>query len=319
MNILFLTSAHNSLSQRLLIELTDRGHVVAVTLAASDAAMLQSVAEQAPELIIAPMLKTAIPEAIWANHTCLIVHPGIKGDSGASSLDWAIMTGEQEWGVTVLQAAAEMDAGPIWATRNFRLDGAPSKSSLYRQEVTEAAVAGVLEAVKKFQSRKFQPEPLDYAKADVRGQLRPTMRQADRAIDWERDSTDAVLSKIAASDSAPGVLDTLRDEAYFLYGAHREGHLKGEPGRLLAQRNGAICRATVDGAVWITHLKAKDHGNWPGLKLPAVQALGRRAAGLPNYELPIDAVADYPTYREIRYDEQDGVGYLHFDFYRALR
>ena len=31
-------------------------------------------------------------------------------------------------------------------------------------------------------------------------------------------------------------------------------------GQILSQRDGAICRATVDGAVWITHLKAKDHG-----------------------------------------------------------
>jgi hypothetical protein len=38
--ILFITSAHNSLSQRLQIELADRGHtVVAVHLAGSDEAM----------------------------------------------------------------------------------------------------------------------------------------------------------------------------------------------------------------------------------------------------------------------------------------
>ncbi len=37
MKILFLTSAHNSLSQRLLIELTDRGHHVSVALATSTA------------------------------------------------------------------------------------------------------------------------------------------------------------------------------------------------------------------------------------------------------------------------------------------
>jgi len=77
----------------------------------------------------------------------------VKGDRGASSLDWAIMTGQKVWGVTILQAAAEMDAGPIWASHNFSLPGAPlSKSSLYRQQVTEAAVRGVLEAVEKFRT-----------------------------------------------------------------------------------------------------------------------------------------------------------------------
>jgi putative two-component system protein, hydrogenase maturation factor HypX/HoxX len=48
MDILFLTSAHNSLSQRLLTELTDRDHRVAVALATSEEAMLTAVAEHAP-------------------------------------------------------------------------------------------------------------------------------------------------------------------------------------------------------------------------------------------------------------------------------
>ena len=111
MRILFITSAHNSLSQRLLIELKEQGHAVSVALATSDEAMLSAVEEHAPELIIAPMLKVAIPKTIWARHTCLIVHPGVKGDRGPSSLDWAIATGEACWGVTIVQAAAEMDAG----------------------------------------------------------------------------------------------------------------------------------------------------------------------------------------------------------------
>ena len=64
MKILFLTTAHNSLSQRLLIELTGRGHEVAGALASSDEAMLKGVAENHPDLIIAPMLKASIPKAI---------------------------------------------------------------------------------------------------------------------------------------------------------------------------------------------------------------------------------------------------------------
>jgi putative two-component system protein, hydrogenase maturation factor HypX/HoxX len=186
--ILFLTTAHNSLSQRLFIELTELGHIVDVALAISESAMLDAVGQHAPDLIIAPMLKRKIPEAIWSKHVCLIVHPGVKGDRGASSLDWAIMTGQTMWGVTVLQAAAKMDAGGIWASYKFALSGSSiAKSSVYRRQVTEAAVRGVLEAVKKFRLRQFKPEPLDHGGADVIGCWRPTMRQSDRAIDWSRD------------------------------------------------------------------------------------------------------------------------------------
>ncbi len=317
MKIHFLTSAHNSLSQRLLIELTECGHKVTWAIASSEEAMIKSVERQGPDLVIAPMLKTKVPQAIWSKHTCLIVHPGILGDRGPSSLDRAIATGEKTWGVSILEAAEEFDAGPIWATSNFPLSGSPSKSRLYRNEVTEAAVAGVLEAVTKFESRQFRPEPLDYSQITVRGRYRPFMRQIDRAIDWGRDSTAVIARKINAADSAPGVLDTLFGGPYYLYGAHPEDQLRGTPGQLLAQRDGAVCVATVDGAIWISHLKQKTDGESPGIKLPAAMALGARAERLPHSALPAGTKTSHRTFREIRYDEQDGVGYLSFDFYNG--
>ena len=113
MKILFLTSAHNSLSQRLLVELTARSHDIRVCVAATGETMIAAASNELPDLIIAPMLKIAIPEQIWSRYICLIVHPGIKGDRGPSSLDWAIANCERTWGVTILQATAELDAGPI--------------------------------------------------------------------------------------------------------------------------------------------------------------------------------------------------------------
>src|ERR1035437_9431948 len=170
MRILFLTSAHNSLSQRLLIELSERNHEISVCIAASGEAMIAAVAREAPDLILAPMLKIAIPEEVWSRDLCLIVHPGIRGDRGPSSLDWAIANDEKSWGVSILEAAEEFDAGAIWASHEFALPRSPAaKSSLYRHEVTELAVRGVLEAVAKFESRQFPPQPLDYNSANVRG------------------------------------------------------------------------------------------------------------------------------------------------------
>ena len=328
MRILFLTSAHNSLSQRLWIELGERGHDIRVCVAATDEVMIAAVSRETPDLIIAPMLKIAIPEEIWSRHLCLIVHPGIKGDRGPSSLDWAIANNEKKWGVTILEAAEEFDAGAIWASHEFALTGEPvAKSSLYRDQVTEAALRGVLEAVARielgeFQSGAWQPEKLTDVAPDARGRLRPPMRQADRAIDWMQDKTAMIVRKIRAADSAPGVLGTLLGQTCFLYGAHEEDRLQGPPGQILARRDGAICIGTIDGAVWISHLKTKadaDGGLNPaaGIKLPAAQVLRSLLRGVPEVPLPIDAPTDHRTFREIVYTEDDQVGYLSFDFYNG--
>jgi putative two-component system protein, hydrogenase maturation factor HypX/HoxX len=315
MKIVFLTTAHNSLSQRAFVELVDRGHKVIVVIASGEEVMLEAVEREQPDLIVAPMLKKVIPASIWQKYTCIIVHPGIKGDRGPSSLDWAILNAYEEWGVTLLQAGAEMDAGDIWASRTFAMRKG-SKSHLYRHEVAEAAIQGLLETIAKFESNAFVPEPLDYSRQDVNGRLQACMKQADRAIDW-RDTTTSVLRKIRCADSFPGVLDTVLGMPCYLYGAHAEDVLRGTPGEIIAKRDGAICRATGDGAVWITHVKQKGIDGQTSFKLPATQVLGDRLAHVPDVPLAVDQAYEGQTYREIWYEERQAVGYLHFDFYNG--
>jgi putative two-component system hydrogenase maturation factor HypX/HoxX len=252
-----------------LIELTERGHLIRVCVVATGNDMIGAVSREAPDVIIAPMLKIAIPEEVSSRHLCLIVHPGVVGDRGPSSLDWAIANQEKSWGVSILEAAPEFDAGPIWASHEFPLEAdPPAKSGLYRGPVTEAALRGVLEAVERIESGEFKsgswrPEKLSDALRRASGRLRPPMKQADRAIDWTRDSAEAIVRKIRAADSAPGVLGSLLGRNCFLYGAHHEDRLKGPPGQILAKSDGAICIGAVDGAVWISHLKARGDPSAP--------------------------------------------------------
>src|SRR4029078_195207 len=109
--ILFLVSAHNSLSQRAWIELTERGHDVTVAVVDSSAAMEAAAREHDPELIVCPMLKKIIPASIWSQHICLVVHPGPRGDRGPSSLDWAVERDERAWGGAVLKGTTSGVAG----------------------------------------------------------------------------------------------------------------------------------------------------------------------------------------------------------------
>lgn len=116
------------------------------------------------------------------------------------------------------------------------------------------------------------------------------MKQADRKIDWQTDATDAVVRKIHAADGFPGVRDQIRDRDYLLFGAHFEDILGRDrvasPGDIIATRYGAICRKTVDGAVWVSHLKRKAEGA-KFFKLPATTALPSEfLAGAPETPIP---------------------------------
>lgn len=315
MRILIIASAFNSLTQRVHTELRQRGHTVGVELALGDEHLCTGVARFEPDLILAPMLTKAVPENIWSAHTVLIVHPGPKGDRGPSSLDWAITTDAPEWGVTVLQAVAEMDAGPIWASESFPMR-AGGKSDLYRNEVSDAALRAVLLAVERFEDPGFEPEQLDYERPDVVGQLRPYLSQEVRSIDWSSDSTEVVLRKLRGADSHPGVLDELFGLEFFLHGGHREDQLRGNPGTVIATRNGAICRATTDGAVWLPQLRARRITGGPKtFKQPAVLALGGALpTDLPEITVSVAEAALRETWSELRYYEVNEVGYLEFAY-----
>ncbi|MFI6448196.1 hydrogenase maturation protein [Kitasatospora sp. NPDC050543] len=310
MHILLVASAFNSLTQRVHTELGDRGHAVSVVLDSGEGALAEAVQRYEPDLVIAPMLKTAIPPEVWSAHTCLVVHPGPVGDRGPSSLDWAVQEEAGRWGVTVLQAAAELDAGPVWATAELAVPPV-GKSDLYRNEVSDAALTAVLLAVERFASGSYVPQSQEGTVCHAR----PYLRQEQRRIDWQSDPTGTVLRKLRAGDSNPGVLDELLGAEWFLHGGHPEDELRGRPGELLATRAGAICRATTDGAVWIPQLRPRRSPGGPAtFKLPATLALVDRLPALPEVPAPPDPHPPGGTWTDIRYREEGPAGFLSFAF-----
>ncbi len=313
MRILLLTHTFNSLTQRLAAELQRRGHETSIEFDIADSVTAEAVALFKPDLVVAPYLRRAIPESVWSRHVCLVVHPGIVGDRGPSALDWALQDGEAEWGVTVLQAEAEMDAGPVWATAALPLREA-KKSSIYRNEVTQAAVTAVLAAVEKFVAGA-KPTPLaDWPEA--RGRLRPLMKQADRAIDWQRDDSATVLRKINAADGFPGVADSLFGIPCHIFDAWPEASLSGVSsvgaGRIIGRREAAILRRTIDGAVWIGHARREG-----GFKLPVTLAFPVETSELAELQLAAWWRVDHATWQDIAWEESGPVGFLHFEFYNG--
>ncbi|MGW2461941.1 hydrogenase maturation protein [Streptomyces sp. NPDC001761] len=315
MDILLVASAFNSLSQRLYAELSDLGHQLDVVLAAHGPEPVRAaVRELRPDLIIAPMLRTALPEDVWRERTCLIVHPGPPGDRGPSSLDWAVAEGAGQWGVTVLQAEAAMDAGPVWAAEPFPVPPV-GKSDLYRNEASDAAVTAVLTAVRRYADGGYKPQPQTDESVTV--VWRDTFRQERRRIDWERDDTGTVLRKLRGADSQPGVLDELLGREVFLHGGHPEDELRGRPGTLLAQRAGAVCRATRDGAVWIPELRPrKSSGDPAPFRRPAASVLAgyRSGPALPEVPAPLELPPGRRTWTDIRYRQRGDTGFLAFSF-----
>ena len=101
------------------------------------------------------------------------------------------------------------------------------------------------------------------------------------------------------------------------------GFVDAVPGDLLAVRDGALLRRTVDGGVWIGQARRADPPGTPpaqgSFKQVAAELFASEAARLPRRPVPLERAAD--EWAELRYTEHgpEGarVGCLSFDFYNG--
>jgi putative two-component system hydrogenase maturation factor HypX/HoxX len=302
MRILLLCHSFNSLTQRLSVELREKGEEVSVEYDISDDILRETVDLFRPDLILASFLKRAIPQDVLSKTLCLIVHPGPPGDRGPSALDWAIFEGRTEWGVTLLEAVEELDAGAVWASRAFAMRAA-TKSSLYRNEVTRGAVECVFEALDHLRTG-MRPGPPHAPQP-----IKPFCSRAVREIDFAQDDNASVLRKIRSADGSPGALAEIAGRKLLCFDARVAPGLKrGAPGALLARSGKAVAVATRDGAVWIGHLREVSAGS---LKLPANIILAAETAGLE------ECTGDLSSENCVSYEQAGDIGYLRFEFYNG--
>ena len=226
--VLFLVNHFNTLTQRVETELKDYDVWVTVREVKGKKDIVKAVAEVEHDIILCPFLTRRVPRSVWDSEDgkpCLILHPGIPGDRGPSSIDWALKMQAPRWGLTVLQADEEMDAGDIWASKTFPITSdTMTKTELYVADVTDAAVEAALLALVRFRLG-LPPVPLDYGNPGVKGTLMPIMQDKDRMIDWNSSAFD-VGETVRMADTQPGGIGELHVSKYFQISQIRSPHFR---------------------------------------------------------------------------------------------
>ena len=154
-----------------------------------------------------------------------------------------------------------------------------TKSSVYKNEITEAAVSAIQETIDKI-SAGLLPLEVDNSDPATLGMLRPTMPEEDRAVDLTLDA-QAIARQIRFSDGSPGAPIELCGEKFRAFGAIADVAetvpLPNDvpPGTILGCRDGAVAVATGDGVVFISHLKCATPtvSSRGAIKVPAATAL----------------------------------------------
>jgi len=297
MKTTLLITTFNSLSQLTYTYLKDKNHKVDIVYANS-ATKMQEINDFEPDIILCPFLKDFLPKEIYEKYPTFIFHPGIIGDRGAYSLEIAL--NYNTWGVVILQANDTYDGGDIYAHCEFAMRKT-TKASIYRNEVNNSFYSILDDFFSNFKHKKFTKQIIN-----------PLNTKPILKINWQQDSSQEIINKINKLDSFPGLLDEILGVKCYLFGAWEEEKLKGEPKEIIAKRDGAICLGTIDGAIWISHLKEPKR-----FKLPATYVLKDKLKGIKENRLPLLFDNSYKTFYEISCNIKDKIGYLYFNFHNG--
>ncbi len=147
-----------------------------------------------------------IPQSIIDLFTPAIVnvHPSkLPKYRGPSPIESAILHGDTETGVSIMQLSAAMDAGPVYSFISHPLAGTETQPELY-ETLSEVGARELVRVLRQIISGELQPTPQDDSKATY-CQL---IQKSDGIIDWN-EKAEIVETRIRARTAWPKSRTTL--------------------------------------------------------------------------------------------------------------
>jgi methionyl-tRNA formyltransferase len=161
---------------------------------------------------------------------CVNVHfsllPKLRG---AAPVQWALIEGHSETGVTIMQMDAGMDTGPIISQTVEPVTEADTAGSL-EARLADLGAPLLLQALDEMESGEGRPVPQD----DSQATNAPKITPEDARLDWSRPAKE-LARRVRAFDPRPGAWTRFRSKRLKVYGARRRLGEGEEPGRVVVE------------------------------------------------------------------------------------
>ena len=104
---------------------------------------------------------------------------------GAAPINWAIINGEKESGVTIIKMSEKMDAGDILFQKKISI-GEQDTAVTLEEKMSEEGAKLLLDALKAIEGGFYKEQPQDKKEMS----LAPKLKKADGLIDWSSSAQD---------------------------------------------------------------------------------------------------------------------------------
>jgi methionyl-tRNA formyltransferase len=148
-------------------------------------------------------------------HGCVNVHFSLLPKfRGAAPVNWAIVNGEEETGVTTMKIVQELDAGPILLQRMTKIDPDETAPELLARLAGDGS-----EMVSETLRNLDRLEPKD--QLDSEATLAPILKREDGEIDWSMDAY-AIARRVRGFQPWPNAHTTFRSQRLIIWTAEPE-------------------------------------------------------------------------------------------------
>jgi methionyl-tRNA formyltransferase len=174
---------------------------------------------------------------------------------GAAPIQHAILQGERETGITIMQMDEGLDSGPILHHMVTPI-GRDETAGALGERLAELGAIALVEALSLLAAGLGRPAPQDHARATYAPKLDRDMAR----MDWQRDA-GSLARHVRAFDPAPGAWTTFNGSPLKLFGG-REASGAGEPGEVLAAGDQLVI-AAGSGAVALDEVQPAGKSRMP--------------------------------------------------------
>ncbi len=187
----------------------------------------------------------------WPRYGCINIHASLLPRwRGAAPIQRALLAGDTETGISIVQMDAGLDTGPVIATRTVPIGARETSGSLGERLAAEGAKAIVetLRQLQKEEKLSMTPQPSEGSS------YAPKVRSDETAVDW-RESATSIDRKVRAFDPTPGATTRLEGEVIKIRSADPLAGRFGAPGTIARADAAGIVVAAGEGAVAVRELQ----------------------------------------------------------------
>ncbi len=205
-------------------------------------------------------------------------HPSLlPRHRGPSSINWPIIFGETETGLTIFWPDDGLDTGPILLQKHVPIGPDDTLGSLYFQQLFPLGVEAMVESVELVRRGEAPRIVQDESQATYEGWC----TDEDARVDWEKPAGQ-IYNLIRGSNPRPGAHTTHRGETLRLFDSEMLATgPEAEPGTVTAVTDDGIEIAATGGRIRVKRVQAKGQRKTPaaewsaGAGLRAGDMLGR--------------------------------------------